>query len=291
MIEQRLGKGLAALIDSKQIDNSSSAYREKFDINKVSPNPYQPRMNINPEELISIADSIREHGIIQPLIVTRDNSSDGYYIIAGERRFRAAQLAGLKYVPIVIKDSSPQEMLELALIENIQRKDLNPLEEANSFMQLQDEFGLSQDEIAQKVGLNRVTVTNKVRLLKLPKDVKEQVLNEALSEGHARALLGIRDEESLIAAADIVVKRGLSVRQAESLVRKINYGRSAKYKRAQTEKPELLLYAEELTKKLGYSTTIRQMSKGGKIQIRFVTRNDLANILKKLGLEENQIAG
>ncbi|MFA5622874.1 MAG: ParB/RepB/Spo0J family partition protein [Candidatus Dojkabacteria bacterium] len=285
MTDARLGKGLAALIDSKEIDNSSSSYREKFDINKITPNPYQPRMNIDPEELISIADSIREHGIIQPLIVTKDKSSDNYFIIAGERRFRAAQLAGLKYIPIVIKESSPQEMLEIALIENIQRKDLNPLEEANSFIQLQDEFGLSQDEIAQKVGLNRVTITNKIRLLKLPDEVKEVVLNESISEGHARALLGIRDEESLIAAADIIIKRGLSVRQAESLVRKINYGKSAKYKRVQTGNPDLLLYAEEVSKKIGFSTTIRKMSKGGKVQIRYMTKNDLEKILKLLGLE------
>ncbi len=285
MTETRLGKGLAALIDSKEIDNSSSSYREKFDINKITPNPYQPRMNIDPEELISIADSIREHGIIQPLIVTKDKSSDNYIIIAGERRFRAAQLAGLKYIPIVIKESSPQEMLEIALIENIQRKDLNPLEEANSFIQLQDEFGLSQDDIAQKVGLNRVTITNKIRLLKLPDEVKEVVLNETISEGHARALLGIRDEESLIAAADIIIKRGLSVRQAESLVRKINYGKSAKYKRVQTGNPDLLLYAEEVTKKLGFPTTIRKMSKGGRVQIRYITKSDLEKILKLLGLE------
>lgn len=290
MEEQRLGKGLAALIDSKQIDNSSSAYREKFDINKISPNPYQPRMNIDSEELISIADSIREHGIIQPLIVTKNNSTDGYYIIAGERRFRAAQLAGLKYVPIVIKDSSPQEMLEIALIENIQRKDLNPLEEANSFIQLQNEFGLSQDEIAQKVGLNRVTITNKVRLLKLPEEVKEQVLNESVTEGHARALLGIRDKESLIAATDIVIKRGLSVRQTEALVRKINYGKNAKYRRGHSEQPEYLFFAEQVTKKMGYFTNIKRMSKGGKIQIRFVTRADLLDILKKLGVEDKTIS-
>lgn len=286
MSEERLGKGLAALINANEIDNSSSAYREKFDINRISPNPFQPRMNINPEELISIADSIREHGIIQPLIVTKDKSSaENYFIIAGERRFRAAQLAGFKYVPVVIKDSSPQEMLELALIENIQRKDLNPLEEAYSFLQLQDEFGLSQDDIAKKVGLNRVTVTNKIRLLKLPDEVKEVILNEAISEGHARALLGIRDEESLIAATDIVIKRGLSVRQTESLVRKINYNRKGKYQGVQTTNPDLLLYAEELTKKLGYSTTIKKMSKGGKVQIRFVTKADLEDILHKLGLE------
>jgi ParB family transcriptional regulator, chromosome partitioning protein len=285
MEEARLGKGLAALIDSKEIDNSSSAYREKFDINKISPNPFQPRMHIEPEELIDIADSIREHGIIQPLIITKDKSSDNYFIIAGERRFRAGQLAGLKYVPVVIKDSSPQEMLELALIENIQRKDLNPLEEANSFLQLQDEFGLSQDDIAKKVGLNRVTVTNKIRLLKLPEEVKEIVLNETLSEGHARALLGIRDTESLIAAADIVVKRGLSVRQTESLVRKINYGKSAKYKKVQTNNADLLAYADLLSKKIGYSTNIRRMSKGGRIVIRFITKKDLENLLEKLGVE------
>jgi ParB family chromosome partitioning protein len=289
MSEARLGKGLAALIDSKEIDNSSSSYREKFDINKISPNPYQPRMNIDPEDLISIADSIREHGVIQPLIVTKDKESDKYFIIAGERRFRAAQLAGLKYVPIVIKESSPQEMLEIALIENIQRKDLNPLEEANSFIQLQDEFGLSQDEIAQKVGLNRVTITNKIRLLKLPDEVKEVVLNETISEGHARALLGIRDEESLVAATDIVIKRGLSVRQTEALVRKINYGKTAKYKRIQTSHPELLLYGEELTKKLGYSTTVKKMSKGGRIQIRYLTKSDLDDILKKFGVDGQKV--
>ena len=289
MSEERLGKGLAALIDSKEIDNSSSSYREKFDINKISPNPYQPRMNIDPEELISIADSIREHGIIQPLIVTKDKSSDRYLIIAGERRFRAAQLAGLKYIPIVIKESSPQEMLELALIENIQRKDLNPLEEVNSFIQLQDEFGLSQDEIAQKVGLNRVTITNKIRLLKLPDEVKEVVMNETISEGHARALLGIRNEESLIAATDITIKRGLSVRQTEALVRKINYGKTAKYKKLQTSSPELLLYAEELTKTLGYYTTIRKMSKGGRIQIRYMSNSDLDDILTKLGVDGKKL--
>ena len=257
MSEQRLGKGLAALIDSKEIDNSSSSYREKFDITKILPNPFQPRMHIEPNELIGLADSIRANGIIQPLIVSKDKNSDKYFIIAGERRFRAAQLAGLKYVPIVIKDSSPQQMLELALIENIQRRDLNPLEEAYAFQQLQDDFGLPQEEIADKVGLNRVTISNKMRLLKLPDPVKEVVLNETISEGHARALLGIKDEESLVAATDIVVKRGLSVRQTESLVRKINYGKSSKYKTIQTDYPDLLRYGEMLSEKIGYSTSVR----------------------------------
>jgi len=283
--ENRLGKGLAALIDSNEIDNSSSSYKEKFDITKILPNPFQPRMHIEPDELIGLADSIRESGVIQPLIVTKDKNSDKYLIIAGERRFRAAQLAGLKYVPIVIKESSPQQMLELALIENIQRQDLNPIEEAYAFTQLQDEFGLPQEEIAIKVGLNRVTISNKMRLLKLPDPVKEVVLNETISEGHARALLGIKDDESLIAATDIVIKRGLSVRQTESLVRKINYGKSAKYKTIQTEYPDLLRYGEMLTEKIGYSTSVRRLSKGGRIIIRFLNKNDLEELLKKLGIE------
>lgn len=284
MEEQRLGKGLAALIDSKELDNSSSSYREKFDIDKILPNPYQPRMHIAPEELIEIADSIREHGVIQPLIITKDKESEKYFIIAGERRYRASQLAGFKYVPVVIKDSSPQEMLELALIENIQRKDLNPLEEANSFIQLQDEFGLSQDEIAKKVGLNRVTITNKIRLLKLPEEVKEVVLNETISEGHARALLGIRDEESLVAATDIVVKRGLSVRQTEALVRKINYGKTTNGNRKGIDE-EARSYAKALSQKIGYTTDIRKMSKGGRIVIRYITKKDLQEIMEKLGVE------
>lgn len=285
MEENRLGKGLAALIDSNEIDNSSSSYKEKFDITKILPNPFQPRMHIEPDELIGLADSIRESGVIQPLIVTKDKNSDKYLIIAGERRFRAAQLAGLKYVPIVIKESSPQQMLELALIENIQRQDLNPLEEAYAFTQLQEEFGLPQEEIAVKVGLNRVTISNKMRLLKLPDPVKEVVMNETISEGHARALLGIKDDESLIAATDIVVKRGLSVRQTESLVRKINYGKSAKYKTIQTDYPDLLRYGEMLTQKIGYSTTVRRLSKGGRVIIRFLSKSELEGLLKKLGLE------
>ena len=154
MNEPRLGKGLAALISSNEMENTNNAYIENFDIEKIQANPYQPRMHIEPEELIEIADSIREHGVIQPLIITKVIDSDRYFLIAGERRLRASQLAGMKTVPVVLKDSSPQEMLELAIIENVQRKDLNPLEEAYAFKQMQDEFGISQDIIAKKVGLS-----------------------------------------------------------------------------------------------------------------------------------------
>jgi ParB family chromosome partitioning protein len=278
----RLGKGLAALIDAKEIDNSSSAYDPKFDINKIEPNPYQPRMHIDPEELIEIADSIREKGVIQPLIITKGEDSDKYFLIAGERRLRAAQLAGLKEVPIVIKESSPQEMLELALIENIQRKDLNPLEEAYAYQQMIEEFGVSQDDIAKKVGLNRVTITNKIRLLTIPDEVKEDVLNEKLSEGHARALLGIKDETSLVAAADLVVKREMSVRETEALVRKINYGKGSTTKKWKKSDEETEKYSDMLSKKLGYTANITKMTKGGKVVIRYNTQDELKDLMEKL---------
>lgn len=279
--EKRLGKGLAALINTDQISNDSGAYNEKFDISRISANPYQPRMHIEPADLIEIADSIREHGIIQPLIITKDSKSDRYFLIAGERRFRASQLAGLKHVPVVIKESSPQEMLELALIENIQRKDLNPLEEATAFRQLQDEFSLTQIQISKKVGLSRVAVTNKIRLLGLPKEVKEAVLNEKLSEGHARALLGLTDKTSLVAAASIVMRRDLSVRETEQMVRKINYGKGQNKTLTDAGK-ELKETEKRISHWLGFSVNIKKLNNGGKITIRYNNAKELEEITKRM---------
>jgi ParB family transcriptional regulator, chromosome partitioning protein len=280
---QRLGKGLGALISSQKISNDSGAYNENFDITRISPNPYQPRMHINPEELIEIADSIKEHGIIQPLIVNKDEETGKYYLIAGERRYRAAQLAGLKTVPVVMKEASPQQMLELALIENIQRQDLNPLEEAVAFKQLQEEFSLTQEAIAKKVGLSRVAITNKIRLLGLPEEVKEAVLNEKLSEGHARALLGINDKSSLVAAASIVMRRGLSVRETEEMVRKVNYGKTT----SKQTNEEVMKYINEVSKKLstrlGYTAQVTKLTHGGKIIIRYNSNKELEDIVKKVG--------
>ncbi len=282
MDEQRLGKGLAALISSNQMENTNNAYIENFDINQIEANPYQPRMHIEPEELIEIADSIREHGVIQPLIITKDKDSDKYFLIAGERRLRASQLAGMKTVPVVLKDSSPQDMLEIAIIENVQRKDLNPLEEAYAFKQMQDEFGISQDIIARKVGLSRVAVTNKIRLLNIPEEVKEEVLNEKLSEGHARALLGIKDRVSLIAAADLVIKRGMSVRETEALVRKINYGKGSTTRSWKKTDKITDEYSTKLSQKLGYTAHITKMTKGGKVVIRYNTQEELTELMGKL---------
>jgi ParB family chromosome partitioning protein len=286
MDENRLGKGLAALIDAPEISNIDSSYVENFDISKILPNPYQPRMKIDPDDLIGLADSIRVNGVIQPLIVTKDSNSDKYFIIAGERRYRAAQLAGLKYVPVVIKESSPQQMLELALIENIQRKDLNPLEEAHAFAQLQDEFGMKQSEIGKKLGISRVSVTNKRRLLNLPESVQEMVLNETITEGHARALLGIKDPESIVAAADIVVNRKLSVRQTEELVRKVIFGKNPRYRTFQDETPDLVRYARMITETIGYNTRIKKLAKGGRVIIKYESKQQLEELLKKLGIDK-----
>lgn len=282
MNEQGLGRGLAALISSNQMENTNNSYVENFDIDRIQANPYQPRMHIDPEELIEIADSIREHGIIQPLIITKDKNSDRYFLIAGERRLRASQLAGMKTVPVLLKDSSPQEMLELAIIENVQRKDLNPLEEAYAFKQMQDEFGISQDIIAKKVGLSRVAITNKIRLLNIPDEVKEEVLNEKLSEGHARALLGIKDRVSLIAAADLVIKRGMSVRETEALVRKINYGKGSTTRSWKKTDQVTDKFSTQLSQKLGYTAHITKMTKGGKVVIRYNTLEELNDLMGKL---------
>lgn len=279
---QRLGKGLAALISSNEIDNSSSSYLPSFEISRIEANPYQPRMHIDPEELIQIADSIREHGVIQPLIITKKKNSDSYFLVAGERRLRASQLAGFKTVPVVIKDTSPQEMLEIALIENIQRKDLNPIEEAYAYKQMQEEFGLSHEEIAKKVGLQRVTITNKIRLLNIPSVVKEEILNEKLSEGHARALLGIKDSTSLIAAADLVIKRDMSVRETEALVRKITFGKGSSSKQWEDTDEMTEKYAAKLSKKIGFTARIIKMTKGGKIIIRYNTKEELEDVMNKI---------
>ncbi|MCK9368488.1 ParB/RepB/Spo0J family partition protein [Candidatus Dojkabacteria bacterium] len=282
MEEKRLGKGLAALISASAINNDSGAYNENFDITKIAPNPWQPRMHIEPEDLISLADSIREHGIIQPLIITKDEKSDVYFLIAGERRFRAAQLAGLKVVPVVTKESSPQEMLELALIENIQRKDLNPLEEATAFKQLQEQFNLTQGDIAKKVGLSRVAVTNKIRLMNLPNEVKEAVLNEKLSEGHARALLGLTDESSLIAAANIVIRKEMSVRDTEMMVRKINFGKESTRKNVRSLSKETIEAQKKLSAKIGFTAEIQKLTTGGKVCFRYNNDKELQDLVTKI---------
>lgn len=209
-----LGRGLDSLIPR------AAAGVAEIPVDQIQPNPHQPRHQVDPDELASLVASIREHGVIQPIVVTRAAEGEGYVLIAGERRWNAAALAGLTRVPVVVKEATPRQMLELALVENVQRLDLNSLEEAAAYQQLIAEFGLTQDEVARRVGRSRSTIANSVRLLGLPDEVKSSLARGDISAGHARALLGATDDEDLLAFHGEVVSRGLNVRQTEELVRR-----------------------------------------------------------------------
>jgi len=210
-----LGKGLEALIPTTA--EEVPGLRE-IPVESIVPNPHQPRQALDPVALQELADSIREHGLIQPLIVTRRERD--YQLIAGERRWRAAKLAGLSQVPALVKEVTSQQMIELALVENIQRADLNSLEEASAYQQLIEEFGLTQAQVAQRVGKSRAAIANSVRLLRLPREIKESLAAGQISEGHARALLGLPGAEAQVRAWRQVIQRGLNVRQTEELVRR-----------------------------------------------------------------------
>lgn len=221
-----LGRGLGALIPSTgpgdtQIERPAGIL--ELAVNDIIPNPRQPRTRMDEDSLRELAASIKEHGLIQPLIVTRARPTDRspYQLIAGERRWRAAQLAGLTAVPVVVKEATPQQFLELALVENIQRADLNPLEEAEAYHALMEDFKLNQQAVADRVGKSRVAVANTLRLLRLPDRAKALLADGALTEGHARALLALPDDDALLRAADQVVARELTVRQTEELVRRL----------------------------------------------------------------------
>ena len=211
-----LGRGLEALIPT----SGEAAPSLEIDIDAIAPNPYQPRIEMDQEALEALAASIRVHGVIQPLVVTHGPERGRYVLIAGERRWRAARLAGLGAVPAVVKEAAPRAMLELALVENVVRADLGPLEEAAAYRQLIDDFGLTQAAVAERVGRSRVSVTNTLRLLALPDRVQRALSAGEITEGHARALLGLPTAPEQVAALEWVVEKALSVRQTEELVRR-----------------------------------------------------------------------
>ncbi|RMD77338.1 ParB/RepB/Spo0J family partition protein [Candidatus Dojkabacteria bacterium] len=279
-----LGRGLSALIKSEQdiTTNITNGYIPKLPVNLIKPNRYQPRIEIKPESLVELADSIREHGIIEPLIVTKINDKE-YELIAGERRLRAAKLAGFEFVPVVVKESTPQQMLEIAIVENVQRSDLNPLEEAMAFEQLVKIFGQTHEEISKKVGISRPAVANKLRLLTLPEEVKRCLLEQKISEGHARALLGLSSEDQIVATLKVVIRNHLSVRAVEELVRRINKGKTKPKRVNSILIDEKTIEAEKiLREKFGEKVSISRSSKGGKITIPFEDDEELENILDKI---------
>lgn len=216
-----LGKGLESLIPGSQITTAGTA-DNYIPISLIKPNPRQPRDHMDEENLQDLAASIREHGILQPLIVTHDPVTGFYTLIAGERRLRAARIASLEKVPVIIRTASDQERLELALIENVQRDDLSPLETAEAYRQLADQFGLSHELIANRVGKSRVAVTNTMRLLKLPSLVQEALMKDRISEGHARCLLALPTDQAMLAALQTILAQDLNVRQTEELVKRFN---------------------------------------------------------------------
>ncbi len=274
-----LGRGLEALIPLAEEGAAAQGVIEA-PLASILPNPHQPRAPIRDQDLVELAASIEEHGIIQPLIVTR--AVDGYQMIAGERRWRAARLAGLSTVPVVVKDVAPSEMLELALVENIQRSDLNPLEEAMAYCQLTDEFGLTQEQVARRVGKSRVAVSNTLRLLKAIRPVQEALLAGKISEGHARALLGLERAEAQEAALKTVLKQGLNVRQTEELVRRLLGLRREEQRPARTVAPETRALESRFREALGTKVRLTRGGKGGRIVIYFYSEEELDALYERI---------
>jgi len=281
MQKQALGKGLGALIpDLSALDDKSRKALgiHEIELDKIVPNEYQPRKTFQNESLKELAASIKEHGVIQPVILHRIGTN--YGLIAGERRWRASRLAGLKTIPALVKEATKRELIEQALIENIQREDLNPLEAAEAYKQLQDEFKLTQEDLAKRVGKERSTITNFLRILGLPKELKQNISTGALSMGHAKALLSLERVRDQIQAASAIVSKGLSVREAEALANRLKNPTKEKKPR---QSHEMKAVEEQLKKALGTKVSIITKSKGGRIVIEYYSAEELDRLLEKFG--------
>ncbi len=260
-------------------ENHSTSILE-VPIGKIVPNPHQPRLHFDEEKLDELAQSIREHGILQPLVVTK-NGIDGYELIAGERRFQAAKRAGLGTVPVVVRDVQEQQKLELAIIENTQRHNLNPIEEAKAYARLIEEFGLHQEEVAKKMGKSRSSVANTLRLLHLPIEIQRAVAEGKISEGHAKALLAIENPEKQRAVFDLIIKEELTVRETEMKVRTVAV--KPHVRSTAVASPEIAARAEHLMQLLGTKVKIAPSGKGGRIVIEYYSPEELEGLFQKLG--------
>jgi ParB family chromosome partitioning protein len=275
-----LGKGLDALIPGADTTGPEGG-GQFVPISAIQPNPRQPRVSMQDDTLLDLANSIREHGILQPLIVTQDLDTQQYTLIAGERRLRAAKMAGLESVPVIVRNASEQQRLELALIENLQRADLSPLETAEAYRQLAEEFGLSHEEIAERVNKSRVAVTNTLRLLKLPESVRQALANEQISEGHARALLALSTPQAQNAVLQIVLNRSLSVRQTEELVRMYAGERPPREPKPEPP-PEIRSLEERLREFFGTRVTLKHGKKGGSLIIHYYSDEELNSLIAQI---------
>lgn len=279
-----LGRGLDALIPGEERPLVGSV--QEIPVDLVDPNPRQPRQEFDSGELAELAASIREHGILQPLIMTFEpQSSDRYTLIAGHRRLLAARQAGLRTVPAVVREASQQQRLEMAIVENVQRTDLNPLEQAQAYQLLADEFGLSHEQIAERVGKSRPAVTNRIRLLSLPEDVRQALTNGQISEGHARALLALPTSQAQSAAMSTILRNGLNVRQAEDLVRHI-LGEKPRRKSRSLPLAEVADLEERFRQHLGTKVHLSRRGKNGFLTIYFYSDEEL-DTLTQLILGDN----
>jgi ParB family chromosome partitioning protein len=274
-----LGRGLAALIPSASQESQTNGDVYELAIDMISPNPDQPRTDLNEESLLELSDSIKKVGLLQPILVRP--MGEGYQIIAGERRWRACRQAGLERVPVRVRTSTEIESLEMALIENLQRKDLNPIEEARGYRRLLTEHRMTQAELADKVSKSRSTVTNALRLLDLPDEVQEIVYLGGMSAGHARAVLSVPDESARLKLARRIVSDGLSVREAENLARLFAAGQTERVPRPATPK-SFKVVARQLRRRLGTNVRVKLAKDRGKIEIDFQGEEDLDRIYRLL---------
>jgi ParB family chromosome partitioning protein len=274
-----LGKGLGALLpEFGQTEPKTFLY---CGIEEISPNRSQPRKHFDESKIEELADSIKEKGILEPLIVRR--TDQGYELIVGERRWRAAQKAGLKEVPVLVKEVQGREALEISLIENLQREDLNPIEAAEAFKHLIEEFNISQEDLSKRMGKDRTTITNTLRLLKLPLEVRNQLLQDRITSGHARAILSLESKEKQKELCALIIKKGLSVREAEAIVKRwsvkpVKPPTSPGKKRGDLES-QLSSLTDSLRKYLGTKVLITQKDKRGKIEIEYYSHDDLERIV------------
>ena len=283
MARRALGRGLDALIPDRPLaDEPARPQLAELDLELIRPNPRQPRDHFDDDAIGGIAESLRLHGVLQPIVVRRVEG--GYELIAGERRWRAAQrkpwVRAALTPPAVVRDASPQESLELALVENLHREDLNPIEEALAYSLLIDEMGLTQEEVASRVGRDRSSIANTLRLLKLPQRVQELVVNGALSMGHARAILGLQGGEAQTRLGEESVSAGLSVRQVESRVRSLSKG-EAKQQAKTADDADVAAAEEKLSRVLGTKVAIRGKERG-RLEIRFTSMDELNRLYEML---------
>ncbi|MGF2618421.1 ParB/RepB/Spo0J family partition protein [Rossellomorea vietnamensis] len=279
-----LGKGINALFAN--VDAEKEEAVQEISLKELRPNPYQPRKVFEPEAIKELKESIQEHGILQPIIARK--SIKGFEIVVGERRYRAAKAAKLDKVPVVVREMTDKQMMELAVLENLQREDLSPIEEGNAYQLLMDKLDLTQEQLAKRLGKSRPHIANHIRLLSLPVPIQQLIIDNKITMGHGRALLGLRKKEKLQTVVDKIIKEALNVRQLEQLIHDYNENVSRETKKP--EKKDVFIKEQEtiLRERFGTNVSIKQSKKKGKIEFEFFSKEDLDRILEMLSHMENK---